>query len=334
MQAILQLAEHLNSPKKIVITTHQFPDADALGSSLGLMHFLAGKGHACTVISSTPFPENLAWMQGANDIVLYDKHKLDKTQSILDASDMLFCLDFNIISRTKDLAAQLQNYAGTKVLIDHHEEPDTAYFNYGISSTAKSSTCEMVYDFIVALEGDRTAITAAIAECLYAGVMTDTGSFRFASTTADTHAMIANLMRTGITSHVIHERIYDTFPEKRLRLQGFLLMERLVVMPEIGAAYMWLTEADSAAYNVQQGDTEGFVNLALGIKGIDFAAFVSSRDGDVRMSFRSKGNVDVNTFARKYFNGGGHFNAAGGRGEQNVESTVETLVASLKEWKK
>jgi bifunctional oligoribonuclease and PAP phosphatase NrnA len=333
MQPIEQLAPHLLQPTTIAITTHQFPDADALGSSLSLQQYLLSKGHVVQVLSSTPFPENLAWMAGADKILVLTHNNIDKVQQVLDSSSILFCLDFNIATRTKDLAPLLQKYVGVKVLIDHHMEPDLQYFTYGVSSPGKSSTCEMIYDYIAHTNGDCGLISREMAECMYAGVMTDTGSFRFASTAAATHDMVSGLMKAGAVPHRIHELIFDTFPEKRLRLLGFLLSQRLQVLPEIKAAYMWLSEADSAEYKVQQGDTEGFVNYALGIKGIEFAAFVTSRDGDVRMSFRSKGAVDVNTFARQHFNGGGHHNAAGGRGLDTVENTLSALLTALKQWK-
>jgi bifunctional oligoribonuclease and PAP phosphatase NrnA len=333
MQSIELLAPHLQTPCSICITTHQFPDADALGSSLSLQMYLQAKGHKVHVLSSTPFPENLAWMAGAQQIIVLDQRNKAVLQQYLDDSSILFCLDFNVATRTKDLTPLLQTYQGTKVLIDHHMEPDEAYFDFGISLASKSSTCEMIYDYIAHTNGDAAIINKDMAECMYAGVMTDTGSFRFASTAAQTHDMVAGLMRAGAVPHKIHELIFDTFPEKRLRLLGFLLSQRLLVLPELNAAYMWLSEADSAEYKIQQGDTEGFVNYALGIKGIEFAAFVTSRDGDVRMSFRSKGNVDVNQFARQHFNGGGHHNAAGGRGLDTVENTLTALLTALKQWK-
>jgi bifunctional oligoribonuclease and PAP phosphatase NrnA len=331
MKNLSQLQELLAQPKNICITTHQNPDADALGSSLALSHYLRAKGHTTTIISSTPYPQNLAWMNGSKEVQILYSHNKNDIQQLIDASDIFFCLDFNVHTRTKDLSPLLQAYNGIKVLIDHHMEPDTAFFNYGLSQPELSSTCEMIYNFICD-NNDQALITKHIAECIYAGTMTDTGSFRFSSTSASTHHMVANLMQAGVVPNYVHEQIFDVFPERRLRLLGYVLDKRLVVLPQLKAAYMWLDEKDTMAFDIQQGDTEGFVNYPLGISGVTTAIFVTTRDGEVRMSFRSKGDVDVNQFARTYFNGGGHQNASGGKGLGSVEQTLVALLTALKQW--
>jgi bifunctional oligoribonuclease and PAP phosphatase NrnA len=331
MKHISQLQQLLSTPQNICITSHQNPDADALGSSLALSHYLRAKGHTTNIISSTPYPQNLAWMAGSKEIHILYNHNKNDIQQIIDASSIFFCLDFNIHTRTKDLSPFLQAYTKTKVLIDHHMEPDTAFFDYGISQPELSSTCEMIYNFICEAN-DAHLISKDIADCIYAGTMTDTGSFRYSSTAASTHAMVAVLMQAGVVPNYVHENIFDVFPERRLRILGYVLNQRLIVLPEFKAAYMWLDEKDSIAFDVQQGDTEGFVNYPLGISGITMAVFITSKEGEVRMSFRSKGNVDVNNFARTYFNGGGHHNASGGRGLATVAETLEAVLTALKQW--
>jgi bifunctional oligoribonuclease and PAP phosphatase NrnA len=330
MKPLSEVCELLSAPQQIVITTHQNPDADALGSSLGLAHFLRNRGHQVIIISSTDFPPFLAWMNGASDIVIYEQ-EADKVRSILAASTMLWCLDFNIITRTKNLATELQNYPGTKVIIDHHLQPDSAYFDYGISQPEKSSTCEMIYDYIIS-ENGLAEINQSMAECLYAGCMTDTGSFRFSGTSSDTHRMVANLLDKGVVPHLLHSQIFDTFPERRLKLLGHILCNCLSFFPEQNAALISLSNADSKQYLVQQGDTEGMVNYPLGVAGIQMSTFMHDKDGEIRISFRSKGDLDVNEFARKYFNGGGHKNAAGGKSDLPLAETITLFKQSLKEY--
>jgi bifunctional oligoribonuclease and PAP phosphatase NrnA len=331
MQDISSVSQILATPQKIVITTHQNPDADALGSSLALFMYLKKLGHAVTVISATPYPTNLAWMANSEHILIYEHDPLNVKKVVSD-STMLWCLDFNIISRTKTFSEVLKNYSSTKVLIDHHMFPDEAYFDYGISTTSKSSTCEMVYDFITKDHTD--LLDMSIGDCLYAGAMTDTGSFRFSSTTASTHKMIAHLLEIGVIPNLVHEAIFDTHPEKRLRLLGHILSNRMELIQPQQVGLIALTEEDAKQFEIGQGDTEGMVNYPLGIQGIVMSAFMTPKDGEVRISFRSKGQVDVNAFSRAYFEGGGHFNAAGGKSNLTVAATVEKFKQAIQEFLK
>lgn len=330
MEPLLSVNKLLLTPKKIVITTHQNPDADALGSSLGLSQFLQSRGHQVIVISSTTFPHFLDWMQGASDILIYEKNPVAVQQALAN-SDMLWCLDFNVISRTKNLAAEIADYQGVKVIIDHHLQPDTAYFDFGLSLPAKSSTCEMIHDYIIASNG-KTEMTKSIGECLYAGCMTDTGSFRFSCTSADTHRMIAQLLETGVVPSEVHANIFDTSPERRLRLLGHILTNRLTFYPQQNAALIALEVADNTNFKIEQGDTEGMVNFPLSVQNVTFAVFMNDKDGEIRMSFRSKGDIDVNEFARTYFDGGGHKNAAGGRSLLTLRETILKFEKALKEY--
>ena len=243
---------------------------------------------------------------------------------------MLFCLDFNTLSRTRNMAQRLKELKCIKILIDHHQEPASEVFNYGISDTSKSSTSEMVYDFMIA-SGQHKKINSSIAECLYAGVMSDTGSFRFSSATADVHRMVADLKETGFDHSQIHENLFDNFLENRLRFIGHVLQNRMEIYYEYNSALIAVPWKDLVKFDIKTGDTEGLVNYPLSIKGIKLAALIIDRDEEIRCSFRSKGNFDVNTFARKYFEGGGHFNAAGGRSKETLDQTVQRYINAMKE---
>ena len=329
MKPVQEIFPLLTAPRKVVITTHQKPDPDAMGSSLGMYHFLTSLGHEVKVISPTNWATWLNWMQSSNVVIDYELTP-DKAIDALDKADWLFCLDFNIFSRTKNLTQRLYDFKGTKVLIDHHQQPDTASFDYSISDTAKSSTAEMVYDFIVQ-SGHSDKINTPISECLYAGVMADTGSFRFASTTASVHHMIAFLKERGLEHSKVHENIYDNFLENRLRFIGHVLMNRMEVFYEYNTVLIAISKKDLLRFQVKTGDTEGLVNYPLSIQGIKLAGLVIDRDEERKWSFRSKGGFDTNTFARKYFNGGGHFNASGGRSNESLEQTVEKFKIAMKE---
>ncbi|MBL7696609.1 MAG: bifunctional oligoribonuclease/PAP phosphatase NrnA [Chitinophagaceae bacterium] len=329
MKPIKEIFPLLTAPRKVVITTHQKPDPDAMGSSLAMYHFLTSLGHEVSVISPTNWATWLNWMTSSEVVIDYELHA-DKATEALNRSEWLICLDFNIFSRTKNLTQKLYDFKGTKILIDHHQMPDTANFDYGISDTAKSSTAEMVYDFIVQ-SGHADKINTPIAECLYAGVMADTGSFRFASTSASVHQMVAFLKERGLEHSKVHENIYDNFLENRLRFIGHVLMNRMEVFYEYNTALIAISKKDLLRFQIKTGDTEGLVNYPLSIQGIKLAGLVIDRDEERKWSFRSKGGFDTNTFARKYFNGGGHYNASGGRTLDSLEKTVENFKMAMKE---
>jgi phosphoesterase RecJ-like protein len=313
----------------VVIVMHQKPDADAMGSSLGLAHLLSGLGHSVTVISPTNWADWLRWMKGADKVIDYELHST-RANEALEKADWIFCLDFNTLTRARKMAEPIARASATRILIDHHQEPETAVFDYGISDTGKSSTCEMVFDLILA-SGNGDRIHTAIAECLYAGVMADTGSFRFSSATAAVHRMVAVLEDTGMNHTRVHENLFDNFLENRLRFTGHALLNRLEVFYEYNTALISIPWKDLVRYQIRTGDTEGLVNYPLTIQGIKFSALIIDRDEEIKCSFRSKGDFDVNRYARKYFEGGGHFNAAGGRSSETLEQTVQRFRASLKE---
>jgi phosphoesterase RecJ-like protein len=329
MKPIQEIFPLLTAPRKVVITTHQKPDPDAMGSSLALYHFLTLLGHEASVISPTNWATWLNWMS-SSDIVIDYELVPDKAHNVIKTADWIFCLDFNNFSRTKNLSPKLYEFQGTRVLIDHHQQPDTSSFDYGISDTAKSSTAEMVYDFIMQ-SGHSDKINTPIAECLYAGVMADTGSFRFASTTASVHHMVAFLKERGLEHAKVHENIYDNFLENRLRFIGHVLMNRMEVYYEYNTALIAISKKDLLRFQIKTGDTEGLVNYPLSIQGIKLAGLVIDRDEERKWSFRSKGGFDTNTFARKYFNGGGHYNASGGRSLEPLDRTVEQFKTAMRE---
>jgi phosphoesterase RecJ-like protein len=329
MRPISELFPLLDQPKNVVITFHQKPDADAMGSALGLYHFLIQFGHAVTVISPTNWAGFLSWMPGCKKVLDFEIQTA-KATAALDQAQWLFCLDFNVLDRTRKMADKLSALTCTKILIDHHQEPQVDIFDYGISDVNKSSTAEMVYDFIIE-SGHAEKINESVAECLYAGVMTDTGSFRFTSTTASVHKMVADLKDRGLQHSRIHEHLFDNFLESRFRFFGHVLINRMEVFYEYNTALIAIPQSDLIKYNVKTGDTEGLVNFPLSIHGIKLAAIIIDRGDERKSSFRSKGEFDVNTFARKYFNGGGHFNAAGGKNSEPLEEVVRKFKLAIKE---
>jgi phosphoesterase RecJ-like protein len=329
MDSISNIIPNLTTPKKVVITMHQKPDGDAMGSTLGLFHFLVQLGHQVNVISPTNWASFLNWMPGCNTVIDYEKDQ-SKSDGIIANAEWIFCLDFNTMSRTKKMEDSLLNANAEKILIDHHQQPQVEIFKYGVSDTTKSSTAEMVYDFIIQ-SGFSEKINNEVSQCLYAGVMTDTGSFRFPSTSAGVHTMIADLLRKGLKHSVIHEELYDNFSENRLRFIGNTLLNRFQIFYEYNTALISITQQDLMKYDIKTGDTEGLVNYPLSIEGIKLAAIIIDRGEERKCSFRSKGSFDVNTFARKYFDGGGHYNAAGGQSKEPLEAVVSKFIKALSE---
>ena len=315
----LNIAEKLSKPLQILITTHTNPDGDAIGSSLALSFYLKKKNHAVQVMAPDPFPDFLAWMPGQEDILIFSKDKSECIRAIGNA-DLIIAADFNNFSRLNDAAVLVRQSKAVKVLIDHHLYASDE-FDYKISISRISSTSELVYNFIEAM-GDLILLDKNIAECIYAGIITDTGSLSYACNYVNTYMIIAELIRLGIDGEHLHRLIYDTYSESRLRLLGYSISDQLVVLPDYHTAFITLSSADLLKFNHQIGDTEGVVNYALSIKDINLAALFMERDGVVKISFRSKGNFSVDSFAREHFNGGGHRNAAGANCDTSLEDTV------------
>jgi phosphoesterase RecJ-like protein len=329
-EEIEKIKELLSEKKKIVITTHYNPDGDAMGSSLGLYHYLKSKKHNVCVITPNIWPSFLDWMPGTDHCLAGDNH-LKKAGRLLEEADIIFSLDYNALKRTNDLADLIGSAKGTKIMIDHHIQPD-GYADFTYSDIAASSTCEMIYEFIKALD-EKVTISKECAECLYTGIMTDTGSFKYSSTTSKTHLVVADLIEQGAKNTYIHHKLFDTNTYERMRLLGFCLSEKLTLLNEYHTAFIALTSAELESFNYKKGDTEGIVNYALSIGEINFSAIFIERDNEIKISFRSKGSFDVNSFARNHFEGGGHHNAAGGKGAETMDETIMKFIQLLPQYK-
>jgi phosphoesterase RecJ-like protein len=333
MEAFASFKREITSPKKIFITTHVKPDADALGSSLGLANYLLKKGHEVTVVTPTDYPSFLDWMKGTEQVLDFSnpEHTKLATQKLQEA-EMIFCLDFSVLNRVNELGEMIRQSKGYIVNIDHHQDPED-FANYRLWSTQAAATCELVYEMIVDL-GDKSLIDKSIAECLYAGIMTDTGGFRHPNTTKNVHLIVAELIELGANNSQIANWIYDSNSVNRLKFIGFAISRRLVVHEDLHMAYFAITKKDLKKYQSQTGDTEGLVNYALSLEGIKLAALFSEREDGIKISFRSSSEVAVNKFAAANFSGGGHKNAAGGKSNETLKQTVkkfELLVAEHQE---
>jgi phosphoesterase RecJ-like protein len=320
----------LSQRKNIAIISHTNPDGDSIGASLGLYHFLNTYGHKAEVVVPNEYPDFLAWMPGEENIMVCSKKK-EKSRKILEEADIIFCLDHNAPSRTGEMDETFKKAKGIKIMIDHHVNPDLTAYDITFSTTETSSTSELIFDMMSEL--NISLIDKTISECIYVGIMTDTGSFSYSCNSEKTFRTVAELFKNGIDGVKIHKLVYDTYSESRLRLLGYCLSEKLVVLPEYHTAYIWLTKKELDRFNHKTGDTEGVVNYALGIKGIRFAALFTEKDNKVRISFRSTDDFEANTFARNHYEGGGHKNAAGGDSFIPMKDTLEKFEKLLSEYK-
>jgi phosphoesterase RecJ-like protein len=315
---------------KVIITTHHKPDADALGSSLGLYNYLIKKGVPAQIVSPTDYGDFLKWMPNENTVINFEEFE-EKSKDLVADADYIFCLDFNAIKRINKLGEYVRTSSAQKVLIDHHLEPE-GFEDYRLWTTKASSTAELVFWFIE-LMGDVDLIDEEIASCLYAGIVTDTASFKHPSTTATTHRVAAMLLEKGAKSNKIYESIYDNYSENRTRFIGFCLSEKLQILKEFNTALIVVTEEELKKFHIITGDSEGLVNYGLSISGIKFSVLIIDRKVARKMSFRSKDTFPANEFARKYFNGGGHFNAAGGESMDTIENVEAKFKDALTQYK-
>ena len=312
MSSISALQAKLVSGQKAVITTHFNPDSDAIGSSLAWQHYLTSKGLDVQVIVPSAVAQNLQWMPGASAI-LNAENPIHKVQiaPLIDHADWIFCLDFSGLQRLHQLSSLIKHARGTKVVIDHHLDPED-FADYYYHRTIAASTCELIYDLIVEW-GDEELISEEMGTCMYSGIMTDTGSFRHPNTTAHVHEVVASLIKLGVNTNAVHRKIFDSASIDRLKFLGHILANRLEYLSEYHLALMWITEEDLVQFNSQAGDTEGIVNYGLQIAGAIWAILLIARPDGIKLSFRSIEPFAVNTFAATYFEGGGHKNASGGR---------------------
>lgn len=331
MLELASLKELLAEPKHIVITTHHKPDGDAMGSSLGLYNYLIQKGHQVRVIAPTDYPAFLQWLPNNPEVIIYTE-KPGESRELVANADFIFCLDFNSLSRINELGDLVREAKGKKVMIDHHLEPE-GFDDYRHWTINACSTAQLVYDFIVSIMGEKHLINKDVATCLYTGIMTDTGSFRFPTTTAEVHHIVANLISCGAENSKIHQLVYDNFSENRLRFLGYCLLNKLEVLNEYNSAIMVITKAELDQYHISTGDTEGIVNYALSINGIRLAVLIIERPDKVKLSLRSTGDFPANEICKKYFAGGGHRNAAGGFSDEKLEAVREKFNVILPEYK-
>jgi phosphoesterase RecJ-like protein len=331
LKKIEELKTFLEKPRSIVIVGHRNPDGDAMGSTLALKHYLTKKGHNATVVVPNEYPEFLHWLPGSDTTYRFDWQN-SQSQKAINNSDIIFLLDFNALHRVgSDMQHTLEKYPNDFAMIDHHQQPDDV--KYMFSDVEICSTSQMVYQFIE-MNTDLDLIDADIATCIYTGIMTDTGSFRFRSTTSTTHRIIADLIDKGAQNDRIHNNVYDANSYNRLLLLGKAL-GNLQILPSYKTAYITLTDEEKKRFDFQKGDTEGIVNYALSLKGIIFAAiFIEDvEQGIIKISFRSKGNFSVNKFSRNHFEGGGHDNAAGGKSNFSLAETVTKFTALVATYK-
>ena len=329
-EEIIAVQNLLATPKKIAIIPHRSPDGDAMGSTLALYHFLLKLNHQPIVISPNDFPNFLAWLPSSETVLVYENDRVNCTK-ILNESELIFTLDFNALHRTGEMEQVLNKLAAPMIMIDHHQKPDT-YATVTYSDTAIGSTCEMIYNLISFLD-KKALLDKTIATCLYTGITTDSGSFRFPSTTSTTHRIVAELIDLGINNSEIHNSIFDDNSANRLQLLGRAL-QNIKVFPEFKTSYITLSQKELDEFHHEKGDTEGIVNYGLTIKGIHFAAiFIEHKEENIiKISFRSQGSFDVNQFAREHFNGGGHINAAGGKSYESMKATTnkfEDLISKI-----
>ncbi|MCD8740759.1 DHH family phosphoesterase [Mucilaginibacter roseus] len=332
MLDIASVARLLEQPRKIVITTHHKPDGDALGSSLGLYNYLIQQGHHAKVVVPSDYPDFLSWMPGNEEVIIYTEN-VTAADTLIAEAEMIFCLDFNALSRINAMTDSVRASQAVKLMIDHHLEPedfdDFRYWDINACATA-----QLVYTFIADALNNKALINKDVATCLYTGILTDSASFRLPKTTAEVHLIAAELINAGAVNWRIHELVYNSSTENRLRFLGHCLSNKLEVLYDYNTAIVTVTQAELEQYDVQTGDTEGIVNFALSIVNIKLAAFIVERTDGIKLSLRSKGEFPANEICKKYFSGGGHRNAAGGRSDKPLDQVVQELKDILPNYKK
>ena len=313
---------------KIVIVSHVSPDGDAIGSSLGLYHFLNTQSKTVNVIVPNQFPDFLRWMSGAKDVIIYDKYK-EFADKLIQEADVICCLDFNVLSRIDTMEEAVKNSPARKIMIDHHLYPGD-FAGITISHPEISSTSELVFRLICRL-GNFGDITREGAECIYTGMMTDTGGFTYNSNDRSIYYIISELLSKGIDKDEIYRNVFNTHSEGRLRLMGFVLYEKMEVFRNFNAALIWLTKDEQRKFQYRKGDTEGFVNMPLTMEGIRFSCFLreDTEKNMIKVSLRSVGTFPCNQVAAEFFNGGGHLNASGGEFYGTMDEAIELFKRAL-----
>ncbi len=331
-EAAAEIRNLLSNPKDILITSHRNPDGDAIGSSLGLYHYLVQLGHSVKVAFPSEYPSVFAWMPDADKVIVYDIEP-DATRLAIEQAEIIFLLDFNSLDRIDKMGELIYAREGAPfiAMIDHHLYPD-AYPDYALSDTSASSTSELVFDFIE-LVGGTAYLNRTIGDCLYTGIVTDTGSFRY-STSPKLFRTVARLLELGIDDYRLQDLIHNQQQERSLRILGYCLYHRMEILDDYRTAIISLSKQDYEKFDIRRGDTEGIVNFALTLKDIRLAFFITEQPNIVKLSIRSKGNLDVQEIARTYFKGGGHKNAAGGMSTVNLNQTIAQVKALLPNYKR
>lgn len=319
---MIEMQSIIENAKNIVITTHKGPDGDAIGSSLALYHLLNQLDKNVSVIVPDAFPDFLNWMEGTDQIICFDKNE-EHAEKLIDAAEVIFSLDYNALNRIGDMGSVLEKATGIKVMIDHHQDTQDFAQHYFVDTDC-CSTAQLVYEFIHKINKEQL-LNKAIATCIYCGIMTDTGSFRYPSTTAETHRIIAHLIECGAENALIHQEVYDNNTTDRLKLLGYALSNKMQVFEKHQLAYIALSAKEMNDFNFKKGDTEGLVNYPLSIKGIKLSVLLTEKEDGIRISFRSKNEVYVNKIAQQHFGGGGHVYAAGGFSALSLEETIKKL---------
>ena len=321
MQNFETLKSLLSSPKRIVITAHANPDGDALGSSLGLYHYLKQLGHRITVIMPTEIPDFLSWMKDYDQVLVYENTRLFSSNIVKEA-EIIFSLDYNSLSRTELMRSVLKESTTFKVMIDHHLDPDD-FCQAVLSDTTASSTCQLVYEFIEMM-GDATLFNKDILNALYVGILTDTGGFRYA-TSSRLFNIVASMLEYGIDNNKLSDLVFNAYTVKSFNLLAYCISECLEIMEDCNTGIIALSQADHKKYNIQRGDLEGVVNFILKIQKIRCAVLITERREIVKLSMRSKGDFSVQEICANYFNGGGHKNASGGAMKKPLKFVVNTF---------
>lgn len=329
MDDITILKERLSRPTRIAIISHRNPDGDAIGSSLGLMHFLEKAGHQCDVLLPSEYPSVFKYLPRIDEAIIYDL-TASRVKESIELAEVIFCLDFNSLDRIDPLALDIQESKAYKVMIDHHIDPEP-FADWYMSDTSASSTCELVYRWIELL-GEEDKVDEPISTCIFTGILTDTGSFKYA-TNPEVYRISAELKKKGVDDYQINDNIFNSWTHRQMTILGHALRNRMQIMPELSAGIISLNKGDYQKYQISRGDTEGLVNYILMIKGMKVAAFIREMPhGEIRLSLRSKGDISVQDLARTHFRGGGHLNASGGSSKMSLEDTIKKFAEVLPDY--
>ena len=320
----------INKSDKIIIITHTSPDGDALGSSLALYHFFTEYGKQVNVVVPNEFPDFLQWMPGVDQILIAEKN-VTLAKEVLEAAELIFLLDFNVLKRIDQLEPLVKNTTASKILIDHHLDPENIC-DITISHPDISSTSELIFRFICRM-GFFDYINKSCAECIYSGMMTDTGAFTFNSNSPAIYYIISELLQKGVDKDAIYSKVYNNFSERKIRMQGYVLYNKMKIFRYYKTSLISLTYAEHQLFRSQKGDTEGFVNIPLTIDKVIFSAFIREEKDVIRISLRSKGDFPTNQFAKEVFGGGGHLNASGGEYYGKLEDAIRIFEAALPRYK-